>query len=150
MHKASNPHIYNMAREYWLSGNFDRVVKWGGIWVDLIDLDRFIIDPSILDDFKSRLEKSEGFLVTLYQGLYFDPEAVCAKITEVKLENNKLLGFIIPYGPKRVAFFNASKKVGCPLFFLGKYSKIMHPPTVTEIVGFRADFSVSPPYIRKR
>lgn len=143
MHKVGTTFIHDLNREYWASGNFDTVVGKDGACVDLIDLKKFQIKDSLILDFKERLDDSTGFLLTMYRGLSFDTNSVVGKLTDLKVEDNKLRGWVTPHGRLGRRATELSKESGYPIIFLGKFKDIRQPDSLTEIVGFRVDFTIN-------
>lgn len=130
-------------RNNWVSMNPLTVVKEAGEWATLINLDNFPVCESVIDDWVKQVNTPEGFPLTLWCGLSFDDKSVGGKIIRYRVINNELHGFIVPHGNLKHRLISSSRQCGLPIMFLGKYEDIRDNTSITEILGFRVDFSLS-------
>lgn len=130
-------------RKHWASMNPTAVIKEEGKWVTLINLDDFPVPEEVIKTWTKQLNQLEGYPVTMWRGLTFDIESVGGKIIRSRVMGKELHGFLVPHGAMKNRLITNSKEYGLPIVFLAKYEDIRDKNSITEILGFRVDFSLS-------
>lgn len=130
-------------RKHWASMNPTTIIKEEGKWVTLINLDDFPVSEEVIGTWVNQVNELAGYPVTLWRGLTFDIKSVGGIIIRSRVMGNELHGFLVPHGAMKNRLINNSRECGLPIVFLAKYEDIRDKTSITEILGFRVDFSLS-------